>query len=212
MISNPMKITAVTGAALLSLGLAGPALAGTTSDPGKTGTHSGVHVAPTLAQVQAWLKAGLDRRIAWIDKVQAKIDASTVLTDAQKADWTAKLADKRAKLVALEAAVAAATTTDEVEAAIKASGLHLFGHGFGRHHDGRGPGCDAKSARKDPAGKQAATKHSATSTHSVTKPSRHIATFGHSTTFAHGTFGQGTGGHHQFGGSGRHGGNGSHHR
>jgi len=139
MLSRTQKITAVTGAAVLTLGLAGPAFAnGSGSDSAKSSHQSAQHVAPTFAQVQSWIIKRIDKHLARIAKAEARVTASTVLTPQQKTDATARLAAKATALLSLKAQITAAVTKADLEAAIKAFALadgKLFwgarqGHGF----------------------------------------------------------------------------------
>jgi hypothetical protein len=93
-ISKATRITAVTGAAVLSFGLAGPAFAGTTGSQGTTqptGRHAQAQRAMTVAEFRAWVTQTIDALLAWIEKAQARVSASTVLTDQQKTDATTRL-------------------------------------------------------------------------------------------------------------------------
>jgi len=139
MLSRTQKITAVTGAAVLTFGLAGPAFAnGSGSDSTKSSHESAQHVAPTFAQVQSWIIKRIDKHLARIAKAEARVTASTVLTPQQKTDATARLAAKATALLSLKAQITAAVTKADIEAAIKAFALadgKLFwgarhGHGF----------------------------------------------------------------------------------
>jgi len=139
MLSRTQKITAVTGAAVLTFGLAGPAFAnGSGSDSTKSSHESSQHVAPTFAEVQSWIVKRIDKHLARIAKAEARVTASTVLTPQQKTDATARLAAKATALLSLKAQITAAVTQADIEAAIKAFALadgKLFwgarhGHGF----------------------------------------------------------------------------------
>jgi hypothetical protein len=159
-IDNAKKITAVAGAAVLSIGIAGPALAGTGAaehkDQSTTAQHAASAQAVTLAGMQARLVQRIDARLAWIVKVQARVSASTVLTDAQKADITARLTARSAALLALKAEILAATTKDAVHAALATAGIRgLFGADRdGRHHGrqvARTGDASSAAVRSDPA-------------------------------------------------------------
>jgi len=167
-IDNAKKITAVAGAAVLSFGIAGPAFAGTGAadqkDPSTTAQHDASAMHVTLAEMQARLVQRIDARLAWIVKVQARVSASTVLADAQKADITTRLTARSAALLALKAEILAATTKDAVHAALATAGIR--GLLFGADRDGRHHGRhvartgDASSAaiRSDAAKSQATHK------------------------------------------------------
>jgi hypothetical protein len=162
------RVAAAVGATVVMMGLATPALAcvsteaggaravAVSSDPAKSADqakndpgkafHKADHFKSlTLAELQAKLDAKIGDGLVWIDAIKAKVSASDRLSDEQKAAFLAKLQAKQDALTQLRADVAAATTTDEVKAALKAADFGLFGrsgwhHGgrFGdRHHDGR---------------------------------------------------------------------------
>lgn len=137
--------TAVTSATLLSLGLAGPALATATGTSAPAGTGQVAGASVTVADLQAWITRQIDARLAWVDKVQAMVSASTQLSAQRKADITAKLTQESATLVALKSAVAAATTKAAVWTAVDAAsarGELFLGHVLGRgHHVGRPDGA-----------------------------------------------------------------------
>jgi hypothetical protein len=153
------RVTAAVGATVVMMALAAPALACTTADGGLTTVAASAtqakndpatsvmgakHRSPfTLAKLQAVLDAKIADKLAWLDKIEAKVSASDRLSDAQKADFLAHLQAKADALTQLRADIAAATTVDAVKAALKAADPGLFGFGhhdnnFGnRHHDGR---------------------------------------------------------------------------
>lgn len=144
MISKSMKIIAVSGVAVFSLGLTGPAFAGSTgSDPKHaSGTHAGSYQALTVDELRAYVTKLIANHLAWIAKAQARVPVSTELTAAQKTAIAAKLTAKAAALTALKAQVAAAATKADLRAAVDASGLRrsLFHHqgncDHGARHDG----------------------------------------------------------------------------
>jgi len=126
--SNFSKIAVAGAAASLCFATAAPALAhgtSTSTDPNHTKS------APTLAQQQAWLDSYIAKAQQRLQAFAAKVAADPNLTAAQKADWAAKIAAKQAALDKFKSAVDAATTTDELHAAVKAAmqGAHI--HGFG---------------------------------------------------------------------------------
>jgi hypothetical protein len=125
MIRNATKITAVTGAAVLSFGLAAPAFANNTSDPTDTTptawTHAHAHMSLTLDQFRALVTKNINERVAWIDKAEARVTASTKLTDAEKTAATAKLTSAHDALTALRTTVAAATTKSAIRDAVQAA-------------------------------------------------------------------------------------------
>jgi hypothetical protein len=134
MLSNAKKLTAataVTGAAVLTFGLTGPAFANgsTSTDASKAISHAEHHAAPTVAEVKGWITKRIDHRLARLVKAQARVAASTVLTAQQKTDLTAKIAARATALTTLKSAVAAAATEADIRAAVKAfvtSGGRLF--------------------------------------------------------------------------------------
>ena len=156
-IDNAKKITAVAGAAVLSIGIAGPAFASTGAadqkDPSTTAQHVASAKAVTLTELQARLVQRIDARLAWIVKAQARVSASTVLTDAQKADITARLTARSASLLALKAEILAATTKDAVHAALATAGIR--GLLFGAARDGRN---DARHVARTGAASSAAVR------------------------------------------------------
>jgi hypothetical protein len=162
------RVVAAVGATVVMMGLATPALAciknessaaravaassdpaksssQAKNDPGKAFHKSDQWKSLTLADLQAKLDAKIADGLAWLDAIEAKVSASDRLSDEQKSAFLAKLQAKEDALTQLRADVAAATTTDEVKAALKAADFGLFGrcgwhhgHHFGdRHHDGR---------------------------------------------------------------------------
>jgi hypothetical protein len=125
MIRTATKITAVTGATVLSFGLAAPAFANNGSDPSTTtpspSTHSHAHMALTVDQLRTIVVDNIDGRLAWIVKAQSRVTASTTMTADQKAAETAKLTSATAALTDLKAKVVAATTKSEIRDAIQAA-------------------------------------------------------------------------------------------
>ncbi len=155
--TNARRVSAIAGAAVLALGIAGPAYATETgSDP--TANHAPAHAAPTLAQVKAWLTTKIDDHLAWIEKAEARVVASTKLTAAQKADVTKRLAAQATALATLKTQIAAATTKAEIDADLKAAvtaGTLFWGHrcGHGHLHGWHGafkPGDPAKGTTAKP--------------------------------------------------------------
>ena len=99
MISNAKKITAIAGAAVLSLGIAGPAFANTSASLGATQgtTLSSANKVLTVDELRTWVLARIDQRLAWIAKAEARVTVSTLLTDPQKTAALAKFEEVRAE-------------------------------------------------------------------------------------------------------------------
>jgi hypothetical protein len=131
------------------MGLATPALACTDTDAGGTRAAAvnsfeakndpgkafrGNHWSSlTLADLQAKLDARLADKIAWLDAIEAKVSASDRLSAEQKSAFLAHLQAKEDALTQLRADIAAATTAEEVKAALEAADPGIFGLG-GRNH------------------------------------------------------------------------------
>ena len=101
MISKSMKIIAVSGVAVFSLGLTGPAFAGSTGSTGSdpkhaSGTHAGSYQALTVDELRAYVTKLIANHLAWIAKAQARVPVSTELTAAQKTAIAAKVLRKGA--------------------------------------------------------------------------------------------------------------------
>lgn len=139
------RIAVLSTAAALCLGTAVPASAhslGSSSDRDAAKTTS----APTVAQLQAWVDSFIAKRQQQLSAFASKIAADPKLTDAQQADFAAKLAKQQSVLSNLKNAVDSASTVEAVHQAIRsamaADGVHgnfgwcgFFGlHGlFGMH-------------------------------------------------------------------------------
>lgn len=216
-------VTAVASATLLGLGLAGPALATTTGASPRAGTSQAAGASVTVADLQAWITRQIDARLAWVDKVQAIVSASTQLSAQRKADITAKLTRDRATLVALESAVAAATSKAAVWTAVDAASAHgelFFGHVLGRsHHVARPAGvwrCGDPADKADSAQTADPAKKTDKAASAVSRKARPaVSTSAGSARFGtHGgwqtvSYGHGQGQHSgHFGGQGGHGGHG----
>jgi hypothetical protein len=107
------------------------------NDPGRA-FHKADHLSSlTLADLQAKLDAKIADGLAWIDAIEAKVSASDRLSDEQKSAFLARLQTKEDALTQLRADVAAATSVDEVKAALKAADFGLFGRCGWHHHGGR---------------------------------------------------------------------------
>jgi hypothetical protein len=150
MIRTATRVAAAVGATVVMMGLAAPALACTTTeaggrssavvssfeaknDPGKA-FHKAKHdPSLTLADLQAKLDAKFADKLAWLDKIEAKVSASNRLSDEQKTAVLARLQSSEDALTQLRADVAAATSVDAVKAALKAADVNLF-RGWGWHH------------------------------------------------------------------------------
>ena len=114
-------------AAALCLGTAVPASAhslGSSSDRDAAKTTS----APTVAQLQAWVDSFIAKRQQQLSAFASKIAADPKLTDAQQADFAAKLAKQQSVLSNLKNAVDSASTVEAVHQAIRsamaADGVH----------------------------------------------------------------------------------------
>ena len=69
---NAKRIGMLAGATLLTVGLAGPALANGTAAQGTSHTAtSPTRTAPTLAQMKSWITAKIDAHLSWIEKAEA---------------------------------------------------------------------------------------------------------------------------------------------
>jgi len=136
------RVAAAVGATVVMISLATPALACTNSEGGLTTVASSSQAKNdpatsvkgskhestlTLAQLQAKLDAKIADKLAWLDKIKAKVSASTRLTDQQKADFLARIQAKQDALTQLRADIAAATTVDAVKAALMAADPGVFG-------------------------------------------------------------------------------------
>lgn len=106
-------------AAALCLGVAAPAMAQDGSGSTDTGVAAHQWAPPTLAQEQAWLTNWIDGSEAWLTAWGQKVADSDKYSDDVKADFAAQIAKAISGLDAVKAAVAAATTQDELADAAK---------------------------------------------------------------------------------------------
>jgi len=109
-----------TGAAVvgaLCLGAASPALAQANTQG--SGTNVGFFTPPTLEQEKAWYATSVDNWENWLARSAAKVAASDHFTDAQKADYATQAAAAKQALDNLKAAIAAATTRDDLVTALQ---------------------------------------------------------------------------------------------
>lgn len=173
MIRHAKKITAATGATLLSLGLAAPALANgsqpqDTSEP--AASHAKTHQALTVEELRARLTQTIGARLAWIETAQSRVADSDRLSDEQRTAALARLQSAQDTLSALETSVEAAVSKGDVLEAVKAAGVRglLFashwGHHTSRHGDDFRDGrvkndddADEKSGVEDKSDDRAAT-------------------------------------------------------
>jgi hypothetical protein len=118
---------AMTGA--LCFGVATPAFAcDTGNNPptvSSTSTATSAHFAkqlnpPTFDQKKAWALAFADYWQQSLDKFAQLVAASDYFTDAQKAQFAAKTAAAEQALTALKTAISAATTPQQLKAALVA--------------------------------------------------------------------------------------------
>lgn len=145
------RIAVLSTAAAVCLGTAVPASAHELG--GTAGSGSKTSSAPTLAQEQAWIDSFIAKRQQQLAAFAAKLAADPKLTDAQKADFAAKIAKQQTALSNLKSAVDAATSTDALHQALRsamtADGVHgFFGWCgfFGRHNwDGMHRDLDGKA-------------------------------------------------------------------
>ncbi len=150
------RIAVLSTAAAVCLGTAVPASAHSLG--GTTGSGSRATSAPTLAQEQAWIDSFIAKRQQQLAAFGSRIAADPKLTDAQKADFAAKIAKQQAALSSLKSAVDAATSAAAVQQALRsamaADGVHgFFGWcGFFGMHNWDGP-------HRDLDGKAPATAH-----------------------------------------------------
>jgi hypothetical protein len=150
------RIAVLSTAATVCLGTAVPASAHSLG--GSTGSGSRITSVPTLAQEQAWIDSFIAKRQQQLAAFASRIAAEGKLTDAQKADFAAKIAKQQAALSSLKSAVDGATTVTAVHqalrSAIAADGVHgFFGWcGFFGMHDRDG-------MHGDRDGKAPATAH-----------------------------------------------------
>ncbi|HEX4729473.1 MAG TPA: hypothetical protein VH298_16815 [Jatrophihabitans sp.] len=146
------RIAVLSTAAAVCLGTAVPASAHSLG--GSSGSGTKTTSAPTLAQEQAWIDSFIAKRKQQLAGFASKIAADPKLTDAQKADFAAKIAKQQAALSNLKSAVDAATSVAAVHQALRsamtADGVHgffgwcgFFGmhnwDGMHRDRDGRAP-------------------------------------------------------------------------
>jgi hypothetical protein len=150
------RIAVLSTAAAVCLGTAVPASAHSLG--GTTGSGSRTTSAPTLAQEQAWINSFIAKRQQQLATFASRIAAEQKLTDAQKADFAAKIAKQQAALSNLKSAVDAATSVAALQQALRsamaADGVHgFFGWcGFFGLHDWDG-------LQRDRDGKAPATAH-----------------------------------------------------
>jgi hypothetical protein len=126
MIRHAKKITAATGATVLSLGLAAPALAHDSKpqDSSKpAASQARTHQALTVEELRARLTQIIEARLAWIETAQSRVADSDRLSDEQKTAVLARLQSAQDNLSALEASVGAATSKGDVLEAVKAAGV-----------------------------------------------------------------------------------------
>lgn len=148
------RIAVLSTAAAVCLGIAVPASAHELGGTAGSGTRTS---APTLAQEQAWIDGFIAKRQQQLTDFAAKIAADSKLTDAQKADFAAKIAKQQAALSNLKSAVDAATSVAAVHQALRsamtADGVHgFFGWcGFFGTHDWDGLHRDRDRTGKAPA-------------------------------------------------------------
>jgi hypothetical protein len=167
MIRHAKKITALTGATLLSLGLAAPAFAqtiGAQDTVAPTIKHAKTTHTVTVESLRTRLTNSIDKRLARIEMIRARVTGSTRRTDQQKADVLTRIQTAQDSLAALRTTVATATTTDEIRAAVKAArlrGLLFTGHRHGHH---------ARHHRNFGAGAANGHKHAATKADSADAP------------------------------------------
>ena len=125
-----VRTAVIGGTTLLGLGLAGPALACMTTQDGAGSTSAaglGTHGPSadddelSVADYQAKVDAKLARLEAKLTESKARIADSTRLTDAEKADKTARIDELLTKVAALRVQVAGETTVEAIKADLKAA-------------------------------------------------------------------------------------------
>jgi hypothetical protein len=146
MISNRRKIAigavSTTAAGALCLGMAGPAAACESGSHGSDSHGSATTVsavstvtAPTFDQKKAWALSFADFWQSYIAAVAQVVAGSDLFTDTQKATFATKAAMAEQQLTDLKAAIAAATTADELRAALRHGWATFRWPGLGlKHH------------------------------------------------------------------------------
>jgi hypothetical protein len=143
MASTAKRVAAATGATVLTLGLATPALAHEPAEgrslPAGHAPDRGVLPGASLAEIKARVTQAIGYRLAWLDRAQERVSGSDRLTAEQKTVLLTRLQAAEDALTALRAKIAAATTVEQVRAALRESGLRGF-LGRGWHHGWRAGG------------------------------------------------------------------------
>jgi hypothetical protein len=149
------RVAAAVGATVVMAGLATPAMACTTTDEGgrssavssdtrqadpAKASWTGKHLSSvTLADAQAKLDRRIAARLAWLDKVEAKVSGSDRLSADQQSGILSRLQSVEDALTQLRGDIAAATTRAELRSVLASDNaarlMQHRGWGFGTHHD-----------------------------------------------------------------------------
>jgi hypothetical protein len=125
--TRPTRIAITSGAAVLCLGVAAPSVAyactggGTSSAARPASAAAQQFSAPTLQQEHAWIDSFVAHRTAWLDHLSAVVSADPELSADQQARALDSIAQAESALSDLQAAVDAATSTDQVHDIVKAA-------------------------------------------------------------------------------------------
>jgi hypothetical protein len=124
--SSTLKRITVTGTvAVLAAGVGVPAFAGVAAASG-SGHHDPVKAAPTVDELKMRVDLWIDAKLRRLAEADARVSASTDMTAEEKAAWHTKIATKTAALTTLKGTVDAATTKEQVKAALSDYRLAQF--------------------------------------------------------------------------------------